>query len=171
MNITGIASAINQGASLKQRIEARQAERAAEQFVPVNARGRRRAADRAFARMQKKGKKRYTQRALLEQRVTADLAHQFNLIDGLGFFASQPASPEMKERVQTSLEDKVDLLIREDQKRFEKEWSAAADAFWAEHPDAELEEVVNKGFEVRPTLTEDQAWTQLRGLASGKLVA
>lgn len=170
MNITGIASAISQGASLKQRIEARQAERAAEQFVPVNARKRRREADRAFARMQKKGKRRYMQRALLERRVTADLAHQFNLVDGLGFFAGQPADPAMIERVQTNLEDKVTLLMEEDQKRWDREYLQLAHAASAA-VDAGEDFVAPDVSTLTPPMTEDQAWTQLRGLASGKLVA
>jgi len=171
MKITGITTAIAQGASLKQRIEARQAERAALQFVPVNARKQRRLADAAFKRIQTKGKRRYMQRALLEQRVTADLAHQFNLIDGLGVFATAPADPRMVERVRDNLQDKAELLVKEDVARYEKEWSAAADEFWSANPEAEADHVLAQEFGVRRPITEDEAWSQLRGLASGKLAA
>jgi len=166
MNIRYAENAtVNQGSKLKSLIEARRLEKQLDRPVPLNTRANRRAADRAFARVQRKGKKKYMQRALLEQRVVADLAHQFNIIDG-----HIAARPDVVERVRNSVADKVRMLGEQDGARYEKEWRAAAEAYLAEHPDVDIEDMYTEDFGIRDVISEDQAYSQLRGMAKTAVI-
>lgn len=74
--------------------------------LPVSSRAQRRAADRKFARQQRKGKASYMKWEMAKQRIVADLAKQFDIIDG-----HVPAPQHVHDRVMLTMAEKADQMV------------------------------------------------------------
>jgi hypothetical protein len=75
-------------------------------FVVLSTRKRRRLAEAAARRDRKKGQRAWTQREMVRERMAADLANQFAIVDG-----TIPARPEVKRRVQEQLARKIATVM------------------------------------------------------------
>jgi hypothetical protein len=139
---------INLGSTLRSTVEERTKERELDRPFPLNARKLRRLQAAADARQKRHGQRAFTNRQLARERTVDALRAQFAILDGKD---DVPAA--VYDNVEAAINRKVAFLVREDLKRYWREYELIAD---------------HDATQPRSVITREQAFDQLRGIAAGQ---